>query len=68
VRRKRTELTPREFDTFRYMAEGKRSKDIAQIMGLSPKTVETHVQRGLARLGAETPCHAVAMLLKQGKL
>jgi DNA-binding CsgD family transcriptional regulator len=50
------------------MAEGKRSKDIAQIMGLSPKTVETHVQRGLARLGAETPCHAVAMLLKQGKL
>jgi DNA-binding CsgD family transcriptional regulator len=65
---KRLELTDREHETFKYMAEGKRCQDIAAITGLSPKTVETHIYRGLKRLGAETPCHAVALLIKQGKL
>jgi DNA-binding CsgD family transcriptional regulator len=65
---KRTELTNREHETFKYMSEGKRTKDIAAIMGLSPKTVETHIYRGLNRLGAETPPHAIALLVRAGKL
>jgi LuxR family quorum sensing-dependent transcriptional regulator len=65
---KQVDLTSRELDTFKYMAEGKRCRDIAAITGLSPKTVETHIYRGLKRLGAESPCHAVAMLIKAGKI
>jgi DNA-binding CsgD family transcriptional regulator len=36
----RVELTPRERDVLRWVAEGKTSWEIARILGLSPKTVD----------------------------
>jgi DNA-binding CsgD family transcriptional regulator len=35
-------LTPREREIIQLLAEGHRNKKIAQILGISTKTVETH--------------------------
>jgi FixJ family two-component response regulator len=48
-------LTEREYEVMRIMARGARNKDIARELGISPKTVEIHRQRGLAKLVADNP-------------
>lgn len=62
------ELTARELEAFRYIAEGKRDKDVAQIMGVGNHQVRALVCQGCLRLGAETRAQAVAILLRKGKL
>ena len=46
-------LTPREHDVLTLMAEGKSNHGIAAILGLSPKTVETHVGAIMSKLGLD---------------
>jgi DNA-binding NarL/FixJ family response regulator len=46
-------LTPREQDVIRLMAEGRSNLGIAQTLHLSTKTVETHVEHILDKLGIE---------------
>ena len=36
------ELSPRESEVFRLIAEGKRNREIAELLGVSAKTVSTH--------------------------
>jgi DNA-binding CsgD family transcriptional regulator/tetratricopeptide (TPR) repeat protein len=45
-------LTAREFEVARYVAEGHTNAEIAEILGLSPKTVSAHIEHILAKLGA----------------
>jgi DNA-binding CsgD family transcriptional regulator len=40
-----TILTPREREVLQLLSEGKTTKQMAYILGLSGKTVETHVQK-----------------------
>ena len=50
------ELTEREREVLALVAEGRSNQGIAQTLVLSPKTVEAHVGRILAKLGlADTP-------------
>jgi len=50
------ELTGREREVLALIAEGRSNQGIAQTLVLSPKTVEAHVGRILAKLGlADTP-------------
>lgn len=35
-------LSPREMEVFRYLVEGMRAKDIAELLRISPKTVDTY--------------------------
>lgn len=53
-------LTPRQRETLRLIAEGKNTKQIADELGLSVKTVETHRGELMRRLGI----HEVAGLVK----
>ena len=45
------ELTKREHDVMRYIAEGFSNKEIAAALNLSVKTVETYKARGMEKLG-----------------
>ncbi len=45
-------LTAREFEVARLVAEGMTNAEIAEALGLSPKTVSAHLEHILAKLGA----------------
>jgi DNA-binding CsgD family transcriptional regulator len=45
-------LTAREFEVARLVAEGMTNAEIAEVLGLSPKTVSAHLEHILAKLGA----------------
>lgn len=62
------ELTARERLAFKYLAEGKRDHDIAMLLELSCSRVRNMFYEATHKMGAETRCHALAMLVKDGKL
>ena len=45
-------MVPRPFEVARYVAEGHTTAQIAELTGLSPKTVSAHIEQILATLGA----------------
>jgi DNA-binding NarL/FixJ family response regulator len=59
-------LTQREVQVLTLLADGRRSDEIAQALTISPKTVASHVQRILAKLGARTRAEAIAVAYKEG--
>ncbi|HSD40681.1 MAG TPA: LuxR C-terminal-related transcriptional regulator [Burkholderiales bacterium] len=52
-------LTPREREVLDWVAAGKTNRDIAAILGASPRTVEKHLERIYEKLGVETRTAAV---------
>lgn len=60
------ELTPRELEVLRLLAEGRSDRDIAGALSISPLTVGGHVTHLLAKLGVETRTAAVAHALRNG--
>jgi DNA-binding NarL/FixJ family response regulator len=61
-----TLLTRRELEVLRLLAEGKRQKMIARELVISPKTVATHIQRILAKLGVHSRAEAIAVAHREG--
>lgn len=59
-------LTQRETEVLRHLANGLRAEEIGAQLFLSPLTVQTHVRKAMARLGARTRTQAVAEALRQG--
>jgi len=59
-------LTRRENQILAWLAEGLTNKEIAQRLTLSSRTVDTHVERVLAKLGVTTRTRAVAAALRGG--
>jgi DNA-binding NarL/FixJ family response regulator len=59
-------LSPREDEVMRLAAKGMAGKQIARVLGISPKTVEQHKTRAYRRLGATNQAAAVAMLFERG--
>lgn len=55
----RRPLTSRQREALRWYGDGKTTRDIAQIMGLSPATVEKHLRCAREALNVETTAHAV---------
>jgi DNA-binding CsgD family transcriptional regulator len=55
-----TKLTPREMEVCHWLAQGKRNREIAVILGASPRTIQKHVQKILDKVGVETRCAAAA--------
>jgi DNA-binding NarL/FixJ family response regulator len=49
--RAKMKLTPRQRDVIRLVAEGKRSREIADTLGVQPSSVETHIKAACARCG-----------------
>lgn len=58
------ELTPRETEVLRAIAEGHASKTIADRLGIALKTVETHRRNLYAKLGIHTAAQAVRVAIK----
>jgi len=56
--------TPREREVLALLAAGATDEQIAEMLGLSPATVQTHVRNAKAKLGARTRAQAVAMALQ----
>jgi DNA-binding NarL/FixJ family response regulator len=54
-------LTPRELEVLRLLAEGMRQAEIAERLVISPKTVSTHIERILTKLGAHSRAEAIAL-------
>jgi DNA-binding NarL/FixJ family response regulator len=62
-------LTTREGEVLSWLSKGKTNRDIAQILGLSPRTVDKHLEQIYAKLGVEnrTAAAAVAVNAKNRK-
>lgn len=55
-------LSPREREVVTQLAAGRTSKEIARLLGLSPRTVEMHRARLLRKLGVRTTAQLLARL------
>jgi DNA-binding NarL/FixJ family response regulator len=60
------ELTPRESQVLAYIAQGLASKEIAHELDLSPKTVDTHRQKIMSKLGLNSVAGLVRYALRTG--
>ncbi len=54
-------LTTREGEVLSWLSRGKTNRDIAQILGLSPRTVDKHLEQIYAKLGVENRTAAAAV-------
>jgi ATP/maltotriose-dependent transcriptional regulator MalT len=61
-------LTHRERDVLSKICDGLSNKRIAQVLGISPETVKTHVTHILSKLGASNRTHAVSHAKSLGLL
>jgi DNA-binding NarL/FixJ family response regulator len=59
-------LTARELEVLALLAQPLQNAEIARQLVLSPRTVDTHVSRILAKLGARTRTEAVAAARQLG--
>jgi DNA-binding NarL/FixJ family response regulator len=61
-----TDLTSRQREVLQLVAEGRVRKEIAQILGVSVKTVEFHKQRITEKLGIHTDAALTAYAIRHG--
>jgi len=59
----RFQLTEREVQVLRWVACGKTNRDIGDILGLSPRTVNKHLEHVYVKLGVETRTAATSVAL-----
>jgi len=61
----RRNLTAREFQVLTLLADGLEQSEIAERLMISPKTVATHIERILAKLGVRSRAQAVAVAYRE---
>lgn len=57
-------LTKREKEVFTLLVTNKTTKEIADILGISEKTVRNHISNAMQKLGVKGRAQAVVELLK----
>jgi len=62
--RERFQLTLRESDVLLWIANGKTNREIAQILGMSPRTVNKHLEQVFRKLGVENRTSAAAIAIR----
>ena len=60
------DFTPRERDVLRLLADGFANKEIARKLGISEKTVKTHVSNILPKLGVQDRTQAALAAVRRG--
>lgn len=65
---KKNILTQREQEVFELLVLNKSTKEIAQFLGISEKTVRNHISNAMQKLGVKGRAQAVVELLKLGEL
>lgn len=61
-------LTKREKDVFLLLIKNKTTKEIAESLNISEKTVRNHVSNAMQKLGCKGRAGAVIELLKLGEI
>ena len=61
------DLTPREAEIMGALVAGERVMEISERLCLSPKTIDSHVQRARKRLQARTTYQAIAAYVERGR-
>ena len=61
-------LTARERDVLRELARGRTNREIAEVLGIAPETIKTHVTNILSKLGVRHRTEAAIWGLKTGLL
>ena len=61
-------LTPREVEVLQALAEGRSTREVAEHLFISPKTVRSHVDRILSKLQVHSKLDAVVLALRHGVL
>jgi DNA-binding NarL/FixJ family response regulator len=62
----RVQLTPRELATLRLMADGKSNKEIGTDLGITERTVKTHLGHLFEKLGVTSRTEAVKVASRRG--
>ena len=58
-------LTPREAEVLYWVVQGKTNRDIGDILGTSPRTVNKHLEHVFEKLGVETRTAAANLALSK---
>ena len=61
-------LTNREHQVFKLLIENKSTKEIANILDISEKTVRNHISNAMQKLGVKGRASAVIELIRLGEL
>ena len=61
-------LTPREREVFQLLVEGKTNAQVAEVLFISPKTVDNHRTRLMERLGVHSTAELVRFAARRGLL
>ena len=62
--RERLGLTVREAEVLLWVGHGKGTRDIAEILGMSPRTVQKHLEQIYSKLGVENRAAAAAIAIR----
>jgi two-component system NarL family response regulator len=62
----RMQVTPRELSTLRLMADGKSNKEIATSLGITERTVKSHLGHLFEKLGVTSRTEAVKVATRRG--
>jgi DNA-binding NarL/FixJ family response regulator len=62
----RVQFTPRELSTLRLLAVGQSNKEIARTLGISERTVKTHLSHLFEKLGVTSRTEAVRIATRRG--
>ena len=61
-------LTKREKEVFNFLVNNKTTKDIANILNISVKTVRNHISNTMQKLGVKGRAAAVVELIRLGEI
>ena len=61
-------LTKREKEVFELLIKNKSTSEIANVLGISEKTVRNHISNSMQKLGVKGRASAVIELLKLGEI
>jgi DNA-binding NarL/FixJ family response regulator len=64
VLKQRLPITLREAEVLMWIARGKSNRDIAEILGLSPRTVNKHLEQIFSKLGVENRTSAATLAIR----
>ena len=57
-------LTPREYEIFKLLIKNEGTREIANRLSISEKTVRNHISNVIVKLGVESRTQAIITLLK----